>query len=247
MSLVSRLALAAGGLLACVLAQAALQAHLHNADEVIYPELRRELKAFPLEGPRSSQKGDPVSLGAWSGKDNTKSATLPTLIPFADEFVARDYVLAGRRGRPGAAVYVYMVYSREGQDREHHPEICIRDAGGAGEDVAARGLVALDEAGERAAMRFRFLVRDQLVTVHYWHYTLQPEVRESLSALQVLHQRWSRRAPSVTVEVSTLAPPGDADVEDFLRRVDRIMLAGHLPATATIGHDRLPIRLVGKD
>jgi hypothetical protein len=236
------LALGTGG-------QLALHAHLGGVNAPVYPELRQPLRTLPLHIARENSGdhvSDPVSLRAWLGADLTESTTLSAKIPFADDFLLRRYVAEDRR----VAVRLYAVYSRRGEDREHHPEICIRDVAGAPEDKRARGIIFLDAAERRPVQRFRFRTgSEQHLYVYYWHYTLDAEFREGQSYLQGLHQRVGRRAPSLTLQVTTGASPADATAveKSFLPAVDAALQHALLPPNARIGCERLPIRFTGND
>jgi hypothetical protein len=145
-----------------------------------------------------------------------------------------------------------MVHSRTGEDRAHHPEICVRDVGGAQEDRHGRAVLFLDgPAQRRPVQRFRFRMpgADDHTTIYYWHYTLDPLPNAQQSTMQRWHLRWSRRAPSVTVQVATAAAPADLPhVErSFLAAVDAALRAQYLPDTARMGCERLPIRFTGRE
>jgi hypothetical protein len=246
MSLSRRLMLVAGCLAVGVLGQLALGWHLSGAAAGTYPDLTRDLNRLPLELAKPLPEraaDDSWAPATWYGADRPDLEALRTKIDFADSLCARNY----RPASAGPVVSLYMVYSQAGEDRNHHPEICIREAAGAPEVLGDRAIVYLDAAGQRPVQRFRFLVGStQCMTVYYWHYTLDPMFPEGQTFLQVLHQKMSRTAPSVTVEVSTLAPPGDlpAVEKDFLVAVDAALLRDHLPPTARIGCDRLPIGVI---
>jgi hypothetical protein len=141
-------------------------------------------------------------------------------------------------------VGLYMVYSRTGEDRKHHPEICIREVAGAPEDVSARGKVPLAEAG-RACQRFRFLGRaDQSTVVYYWHYRLPPAPADR-SVVQELHQRLAGSSPSVTVQVTLSGQrPDDLTLVEttLLPALDRAIRAA-TPDGTVVACDRIPIPL----
>ena len=140
-----------------------------------------------------------------------------------------------------------MVYSRQGDDRKHHPEICIRDASGATEDFAARRRIALDADGERTVMRFRFQTgTSQYTTVYYWHYTLEALPRKQLTGLRRLYLRQNHPVPSITMQVSLVADLNELEAVEkgFLVAVDSAMRKEQLPATARMGCRRLPIALI---
>jgi hypothetical protein len=246
MSLPGRLTLVTVCLGAGVLAQLGLAWHLNAAAAGAYPELTRDLDAFPLEvanpaPERSPDNGWPPAT--WYGVDRPDREGLREKLDFADELCSRTYHPNG----VGIAVTLYMVYSRAGEDRNHHPEICIREVAGAPEELSRRAVIYLDAARQRPVQRFCFRTGNmQYMTVYYWHYTLDPTFPEGQTFLQVLHQKLSHAAPSVTVEVSTFAQPGElpAVEQDFLVAVDAMLQRDHLPATARIGCDRLPVGVI---
>ena len=115
---------------------------------------------------------------------------------------------------------------------------------GAPEDTAARRVLYLDAAQKRPVQRFRFRTGNaEYTTVYYWHYTFAPLPREGLTLLQSLHQRLSRAAPSVTVQVATTAPPEQLALVEttFLPALDSALRAGPLPEQTTVDCQRLPI------
>jgi exosortase len=216
--------------------QCGLWWHLAAGTQQAYCTLTGDLSALPLV---VAAEGN-----LWQGHDSAQRDLLAQKIPFADAYISRDYF----RTAGEATVNVYAVYSREGKDREHHPEICVRDVGGATEELSFRGLVALDGTNHRAAQRFRFrLAPQQYTTIYYWHYTFPlAEQGQTLSWLQRLHGELRQRPPSVTVQVSCSGSPSALALveKEFLPHLER-QLATLLPAGARLGHERLPIRFLG--
>lgn len=233
------LQLVTGWLVLGLAGQWLLQKHLQQAGEWSYPHLQAALAELPLT------IVDPTDGRIlWHGQANTEQeAHLRQRLPFAvDDLLIRVY-----RTEHGDWVRVYMVHSRAGEDRKHHPEICIRDVSGAPEDVAFRVRVPLHAASRAEAQRFRFWTgANRSIVVYYWHYTLEPLTVEGLSRLQRLHQRLGISPPSVTVQVST-----SGENPEHLAHVERVLLpAVHtvleqrvLPPTSRCGCDRIPIGL----
>ncbi len=188
----------------------------------------------------------PLTFGetsdGWVGTDLVKQREdlLPKLQFRWDEVVLRQYV---HTAKP-VGLQLYMVYSRTGEDRKHHPEICIREVSGAPEDVAMRRKVTLAEPG-RDGQRFRFLTRgDQSTVVYYWHYRLPPAPADR-SMVQELHQRLAGAAPSVTVQVSLSGQrPADLELVEtiFLPALDRAIRAA-APEGTVVACNRIPISL----
>jgi len=241
-----RLQAAAACLLVGVFAQLGLSWHLRGSEIGSYPDLTSPLRDFPatLNGSVTAAftGGTPAPL-LWFGRNADGLEEFRAKLPYrADDLLYRGY-LPAEGGRP---VFIYMIYSRQGEDRKHHPEVCVRDASGATEDMAARRQVALDATGERSVMRFRFRTGSaRLTTVYYWHYTLEAMPRKGQSFLQALHQRLSQPAPSMTVQVWLDTSPDELDGVErgFLVAVDTALRQSFLPSTARIGCNRLPIAL----
>jgi hypothetical protein len=254
MSLSRRLLSAAVCLAVGVLAQAGLRWHLRSAEISPFPDLTASLASLPrdvanpLYEKASEAAGPDLSTPqGWRGLDHAGLDEFRKKLPYtADDLLSRRYFPYRDQTPSGPPLDLYIVYSRTGEDRKHHPEICIRDAAGSAEDVAARRQLLLDAAGERPVMRFRFRTGPaQLTTVYYWHYTLEAPPGPRQSLLQALYQRQSHPAPSVTVQVSLAAADPDLEAVEkgFLGAVDAALSRHHLPPTARIGCNRLPIAL----
>jgi hypothetical protein len=247
MSLSRRLLIAATCLALGVAAETALESHLGSAAATSYPTLRKQLAACPLEL-RTTTESQPTAGSSpsevWRGVD------LPGLKEFRASlpFHADDLVLRGYRELPaGPLVNLYLVHSRSGEDRKHHPEVCIREVTGAPEDLQARGRIYLDAEHQRAVQRFRFRTgTGQYTTVYYWHYTFEPAPQQGQSLIQFLHQRLSQPAPSLTVQVASLASPEElvAVETTFLVVLDANLQKEHLPAGSRLGCDRQPVSLI---
>ncbi len=214
--------------------QMVLKVHLSAAGPESFPSMQQPLAVLPTK------------FGtAWHGQDRSDAADVRTKLPFVpDDLVFRDYRLAGTN----LVVQVYAVYSRVGEDRKHHPEICIREVTGAPEELAERRVIALDpdEKMKRAAQRFVFRTASvERTTVYYWHYAfLAPTTNNSF--LQTLHQRLEQHIPSLTIEVLTTTddPRELQAIEDgLLPALDAALVANCLPSTALVDANRLPVAL----
>jgi hypothetical protein len=247
MNLSRRMLIAAACLALGVAAEVALQWHLARAPESPYPTLRQELAACPLElatRTEAPSAGASAASEVWKGIDLPGLEELRASLPFhADDLVLRAY----REWPAGPLVNLYLVHSRIGDDRRHHPEVCIREVTGAPEDLDARALVYLDGEHQRAVQRFRFRTgTGQTTTVYYWHYTFEPAPQHGQSLVQFLHQRLSKPAPSLTVQVASAASPEELVVveKSFLVAVDATLQKEHLPAGTRIGCDRQAVSLI---
>jgi hypothetical protein len=229
-----RLMIAAGCLALGLAAQLGLRWHLDRFGSP-YPDIQGELSSFPSELP-----------DGWKGQDYPDLAEFRAKLPYdSDAILWRRY----QNAAGDTAVNLYAVFSRQGEDRNHHPEICMREAAGVPEDRSGRAIVYLDGDARRPVQRFRFRTgADQAVTVYYWHYTFEPAWRDRPSFLQGLYQNYSRRAPSMTVQASVHGSEQEQETteKDFLGRVDSALRAAYLPPSARMSCERLPILLLNQ-
>jgi hypothetical protein len=244
-------------------AQLGLWLHVRAAGAEPYPTMVRGLDQLPLDlqlppSPRSrflwmrtlQAHGFQVAAAPrWHGTDTDarelqalrETLSQAQLVP--DQLLVRSYTTA----QSPYPVALYMIHSRTGEDRKHHPEVCIRDVAGAPEDLKARATVYLDAGRKRPAQRFRFRTgTESYRTVYYWHYTFKAPEREGMTLLQQIHQQQSRLAPSVTVQVSTLAPPEALPLieRSFLPALDAALERAHLPPKSQVGCNRMAISII---
>lgn len=220
-----------------------------------YPEMVGKFAQLPTEF-----TADDESL-FWHGEelDNVREETRKKLPFDADDLSYRGYQTSDGR----CQALVYMVHSKIGEDRKHHPEICIRDVGGAklipdpddgkgdkdqkgkkkGHEVALGGPKATD--GPKAA-RFRYEIGGgRSMAVYYWHYTVSPTV-EPWPPFQTVHQMF-RPKPSVTIQLTVY---GDndrsrAEVEKkLIPQLHAALSTKVFPPNTPAGCDRLPVALL---
>lgn len=191
-------------------------------------ELLKPLKEFPSK------------LGAWRGADREPDDDQKL---YGDEYIQRYYYDPSRE----QSVALWLTYSRIGDDRNHHPEVCMATAGKV-EDRSVRQSCPVEGPGAAVA-QYRFAgPSGDSQWVFYWHYTLPPEAQVELHPLQRLYQRLRQRPSSITVEV--FAPDNSpSDVErarEFVRLVNS-SLREHLGPTAIRGSSRLRVTVVEPD
>jgi hypothetical protein len=238
---VFRLGAVALCLAVAVAAQAALQAHLDDAERIVGSAAQL---TKPLRG--EGDKGFPVSLRPWSGKEATPDPATVSYFNKADDWLSREYVLDDDSPERGLTCHLTAVHFRDGEDRRHHPQVCFPVAGCV-ECESEHATLPLDGGGP--AQRFCFTRKDggrYASYVYYWHYTLEPPDVLGLSLLQRVHEERAVRRPSLTVEVVTPAPTEAqrGRVEEFVRLVDQ-ELQVHLPPGARRGSEILPVMYVG--
>lgn len=178
----------------------------------------------------------PMQIGDWEGSDRpiTDEKTL-----YADQHFQRLYV----NSHTNQQLLVWMVYSREGEDRGHHPEVCMAVAGRP-EDTSERQEFACP--GHAAPIQqFRFGVPGDRQWVYYWHYTLLPPKGAETTDLQRFYQRLHRRPASVTLEIfAPESKPTDGEhAREFAVLLDAAM-QDHLGPTAVRGSKRLPVTVI---
>lgn len=174
----------------------------------------------------------PRQLDDWSGRDGP----MVDEMRYADECLNRRYSQAGRR----QSLTAWFIYSRDGSDRLHHPEICMA-VSGIPENPQARSTVALTGPGA-PAQEYSLGQGADSVLVFYWHYTLWPPADKSVTAVQQLYQRLHHRPASLTLQV--FAPC--QSVEDavaargLVKRLD-LEIQSYVGPDAIRGNRRLPI------
>jgi hypothetical protein len=218
--------------------QFALFAHLQGSSEMSYPQLQAPLNSLPLVI-NDPATGQPM----WIGRDQSEAvAATRAKLPFqADDLLMRLY-----QHRDGAAVQLYMVHSRAGEDRKHHPEICIRDVSGAPEDLSFRKKTPLGPDG--SAQRFRFMLGStRSSVVYYWHYALLPLPDLHRSSIQTFHLHVGMTAPSVTVQATTWSDQPavlEAIENQLLPALNHEAHERFLPASVETQCNRIPIGLI---
>jgi len=177
----------------------------------------------------------PKTLGPWRGFDQE----IDPRYKYADRHLQRAYVLPSR----SQSLTLWMVYSKTGEDRGHHPQVCMAVAGRP-EDESARKTI--DAPGHKAPIQqFRFGRPGNYSWVYYWHYTLPPEENDDLSAMQRLSQRLKHRSSSITIQI--FAPEVSEGDAEFARRFVRLVDAAvqsHVGPRAVRGSHRQPVSVV---
>ena len=213
------------GLLACGWCGQTLLIHrLEAAGPLPVVSLVRGLSEFPLE------------LGPW---ECSEKATSDAPATYGDDHVWRAY----RHGETGQTLRLWIVYSARGEDRGHHPDICMAVAGQA-EDRQVRQTLPLPGRGE-PAQQYRFTSRAGSQWVFYWYYTLQARRDEGVSQLERFYRRMRYRPSSVTAEVFAPEHASDAatTAREFVRLADAA-LREQLPIGAVRGSRRSPVTVV---
>jgi exosortase len=170
--------------------------------------------ATPLVQPLRSF---PETIGDWIGTDTPVKRDY---FLYGDDHLHRTYV--NRKTRQ--AVAVWMVYTTDGRDRGHNPEVCMRSAG-CQESLDKRTTVDLPGEGAPAE---RFYFRQQSGRagewVTYWYHVFEPSINDRIqpSATAKLVERFMRVRSGVTVELF-FAEQTEADVaaaDEFAKGIE---------------------------
>ncbi len=243
MTTAARIWLSAGVLAAALLVQGGLMAHMMMGPVNTYPALRKPLAELTTELIVERKGASPF---VWQFETVPIEEEVRKSLPY----VPLDMIFRfGRCPDPNLAAQCYIVQSEYGEDRKHHPEICMRDVLQIPEDKSAAAIVELGGDKNRPVQRFSFTKGpNQTYTVYYWHYTFQPEVSGEQTWLQALHQTYRRPPPSMTVQVTTTADRERWPMieRDLIATLDEKLRSTHLPRGVRMGCDRLSIAIVPK-
>lgn len=211
--LATRLSIIVGIMLLAVGADTLLQESIADVGTSPAIHLVRPLSSFP------------ETIGEWIGTDTPVERDY---FLYGDDHLHRTYV--NRQTRQ--VVTVWMVYTTDGRDRGHNPEVCMRSAG-CQESLEKR--TAVDLPGEGAPAE-RFYFRQQSGRagewVTYWYHVFEPSTDDQIktSPIPKLVERFMRVRSGITVELF-FAEQTEADVAaaDELARGIESSLADLLP------------------
>lgn len=226
MSFTSRAILALVLLGAALLCQTALLWHLSAAGPTPDIALPRKLGEIM-----------PMQIGDWQGEELEVSE----LASYGDDHLKRVYVDA----KTGQQVVLWMVYSKDGLDRGHHPEICTQVSGMAEDPSGQDSVLHLEKQHPAAIHQFLYRRGNDSQWIYYWHYTLKPPPDDGVTQLQRKYQLNHNRYSSMTLEVfaPNAAPISRELAIDFVKLVDSTLQAD-LPPHAVRGSDRKPVRRI---
>lgn len=223
MKLVPRLVIVLVVVLAAFAAQSGLMAHLQRSSSVTPGRLSCALSELPLK------------IGDWDGQDQEIEENLR----YGDDHLQRLY----RNRLTGQQLAVWMIYSSEAKDRDHHPEVCMK-ARGLPEDTTARKQISVP-GHDQPVQQYRYGHTESQQLVYYWHYRLPSLNAENLDALQRFYHHSRHMPASLTIEI--FAPQRTAEEEQgaaqFMRDWDAV-LQPVVGAQAVRGSDRKPVLLI---
>ncbi|HTN77130.1 MAG TPA: EpsI family protein [Pirellulaceae bacterium] len=180
----------------------------------------------------------PKELGDWVGDD----LPISDIAMYGEDQLKRHYV----HRKTGHALTLWLVYSRDGKDRGHHPEICLQVSG---MSELARGRGEVQVPGQTAPIhQYLYGRAGHHQWIYYWHYTLKSPRQAGITEVQRLYQQMQRRESSVTLEV--FAPENAPDAREqavaFVQLIDTLMQQ-ELPQPAVRGSQRSPVKRIDED
>ena len=184
--------------------------------------LARPLAEFPRE------------LGEWVGVD-TPVARREFL--YGEEHLHRVY----RHRGSGQTLTLWMVYTDDGRDRGHHPEVCMRAIGHAEAREQRQSVVVPGAGAPVERFFFRRPNGQSGQWVYHWYYVFRDafDVQTSPSLWQQVQRnlRFHRSGLSVEVFAPKLSDTDGEAADELVRRVAE-HLEQHVPRTA----DRRTVR-----
>lgn len=204
-SLATRLSMIIVILLPAVFVSSAMQTSLAEIADSPATPLVQSLSSFP------------ETIGDWVGTDTPVARDY---FLYGDDHLHRAYV--NRKTRQTAILWI--IYTEDGRDRGHNPEVCMRSAG-CQEALDKRTTVDLPGDGEPAD---RFYFRQQTGRtgewVTYWYHVFEPlvDVQKKSSPLKNLVERFQRIRSGVTVELffSEQTAPDIAAADELARGIE---------------------------
>lgn len=244
MTTVSRIWLSAYVLGAALAVEAGLIGHMLLGPSNSYPALRKPFGNLPTTLAVEAPDASPV---IWSCLPHPAEKTIRQSLPFEPVDLMYRHCQSADKS---IFAECYAVHSANGEDRKHHPEICIRDVQGVPEVESGRALIQLgDPKLDRKVQRYCFKRGEtDTTTVYYWHYTFVPDTQRQQTWLQMLHQTFSRFPPSVTVQITTTATRDRWPIIEkaLLAPLDDHLRSHYLPDGIIMDCDRLPIAIAAK-
>ena len=168
----------------------------------------------------------PTELGPWIGQDTPVAREY---FLYGDDHLNRVYV----NRDTGQALTLWMVYTKDGRDRIHHPRICMK-AIGCQEVVDQTQQLTLPGSGQSALrLYFRQPANGSAQWVVYWNHVFDAgKPVEHSPVLDLLAAPPSHRS-GLTIEVFApeLTTADAAGADEFAARVNTAMQKSLLPAT----------------
>lgn len=222
----SRTMIVLGVLAFAVAGQVWLNRHLAAAEAPPEVPLRHPLKSLPLQ------------IGDWKSPGDQK---IEERLQVGDEHLKRAY----QNQKTGQVLSIWMVYSADGADREHHPEVCMAVAGQP-EELRMRTTLAVPGHKE-PVQQYRFGLTGKQQWVFYWYYTLPRPDAGELSDLQAFYRRMHNRPSSLTLEV--FAPDRSSQAQAGARAFVKLLdaeIQRYVGKGAVRESRRMPVTIVDR-
>lgn len=182
---------------------------------------------------RASLDGFPTNLGEWTGLE-TPVGSKSSL--YGDEHLHRTY----RNAVTGQTVVLWMIYTVDGRDRGHFPEVCMRAIGNTEVREQQAALAVEGHAAPVRRLYFRRPTDRAGQWVYHWYYVL-PDRAVELGLPSWKRWLWRQRGVRSGLTLEVFAPEHtDRDAQaadDLMRQVDHAIQAW-LPDTAVRGSRR---------
>src|SRR4051794_17982842 len=131
MTTASRIWLSAGFLGAALAVQAVLLLHMALGPSNSYPDLRQPFDELPTSLRAESASSE---VPEWVFVSHPAEKEIRSRLPFVPVDLSFRYCQAG-----DLVAECYIVHSANGEDRKHHPDICIREVQRLPEDKTGDG------------------------------------------------------------------------------------------------------------
>jgi exosortase len=154
----------------------------------------------------------PYVLGAWQGAD----FPCPEEWKYGDEYVYRVY----QNRITGHRLFMWIVFSKTGLDRNHHPEVCMA-VSGKPEYLEMRREFDIGRS-QSPIQQYMFGDQYDRQWVFYWYYTLPLHGLNELDQVQRLFVNLRGRPPSLSIQVFSpeLTDDDGTRSRDFVQLMD---------------------------
>lgn len=177
-----------------------LMGHMLEAEQAVSTNFGKEVHQVPYV------------LGAWRGAD----FPCPEEWKYGDEYVYRVY----QNRFTGHRLFMWIVFSKTGLDRNHHPEVCMA-VSGKPEYLEMRRDFHIG-GSESPIQQYMFGDQYDRQWVFYWYYTLPLHGLNELSQVQRLFVHLRHSPPSLSIQVFSpeLTDDGGTRSREFVKLMD---------------------------
>jgi exosortase len=186
----------------------------------------------------------PTSLAGWTGVDTPVSKDY---FLYGDDHLNRVY----RNDQTGQTVTLWMIYTTDGRDRGHHPQVCMR-ASGCQEDEARLATVPLPGEGSPAErFYFRKPGGNAVEWVTYWYHVFRipGETTTSNGVLDALLEKFRSGRSGMTIQlfIPERTAADSAAADEFAAAVEVTVASQLLPPETTRSTRRAAFAIVNEN